>query len=272
MTSRLLGCRFIATGHTPAIFIAYFAWKRQWKLAIMGAMAAVCFALAPVLWQGPTDYERHVRLWLTHLRFGAGQADPTVGVLGPETLQNLSLRPAIARWLMHLPPGHPSRLEQAGYVEFLDLPPVVAGRIAKMMLFAILAGVAWSTRKRIARRDDLAILWESAAIGVLALLLSPITWYQHCVALLPAFYLFSRTVAAGGHAAHWMYAIVAAFTVATIVLSRGLIGRDATTLLASYHVTTWAIVGVLLLALGGRSNAARGTTHAAAAVPLRRAA
>ena len=240
---------------TPAIFIAYFAWKRQWKLAIVGTTAAALFALAPAVWQGPNDYQRHVRLWLTHLSLGAGQTDPTIGVLGPETLQNLSLRPAVARWLMHLPAGHPSRLDQAGYVDFLNLSPLTAGRVAKGVLLALLAIVAWAVRKPVRDRADLAILWECAAVSALALLLSPITWYQHCVVLLPTFYLVSRTAASGRQLPNWIYAVVAAFVVIVMVLNRGLIGRDATMLLASYHLTTWAIASALCLALGGRSMA-----------------
>lgn len=256
---------------TPAIFIVYFAWKRQWKLATTGVAAAALFAVAPAVWQGPKDYERHVRLWLTHLSLGAGQADPTVGVLGPETLQNLSLKPAVAKWLMHLPVGHPSRLEQTGYIEFLNLSPTTAGRITKGVLLALLSCVAWTVRRPVRDRCDLAILWECAAVGVLALLLSPITWYQHCVALLPTFYLFTRTAAAGRPMGKGTYALVAAFVVIVVVLSRGLIGRDATILLASYHLTTWAICGVLLTALGGRLIATE-KPASTMSLPVRRAA
>jgi hypothetical protein len=195
-----------------------------------------------------------MQIWLTHLSLGAGQADPTVGVLGPETLQNLSLRPAVARFFMHLPAGHPGRLDQPGYVEFLDFSPLAAGRIAKFVLAALLASVTWALRKPVVRRDDLSLVWECAAVGALALLLSPITWYQHCVALLPVFYLFTRTAAARGRPPGWMLAVLGFFLVVVIVLSRGLIGREATLLLASYHLTTWAIAGALALAVGGAAQ------------------
>jgi hypothetical protein len=239
---------------TPAIFIAWFAWKRQWRLAATSVVAAAAFFLAPAIWQGPADYERHIRIWLTQVSLGAGQTDPTVGVLGPETLQNLSLRPAIARFFMHLPVAHPSRLDHPAYVEFLDLSPAAAGRITKFGLAALLACAAWAFRKPVLRRDDLSLVWECAAVGTLALLLSPITWYQHCVALLPVFYLFTRTAAARGRPANWMLAAAVFFIIVVVVLSRGLIGREATLLLASYHLTTWAILSALLLALGGAAT------------------
>lgn len=262
---------------TPAIFIAYFAWKRQWKFVAASLVAAAAFFIAPIVWQGSSDYEFHVRLWLNNLRLGADQANPTVGVLGPETLQNLSLRPAIARWLMHLPAGHPSRLDHPAYLEFLNLSPVIADRITKLALVALLASIGWTFRQRIVRRDDLTVVWECAAIGTLALLLSPITWYQHCVALLPVFYLFTRTAVARGRPANWMLAVAATFLLIVLILSRGVLGRDAALLLASYHLTTWAICGALLLAIGGRyyergreceGERGRGTATSSPTLPL----
>lgn len=237
---------------TPGLFIAYFAWKRQWKLAICSSLATAVFGLAPAIWQGACDYQLHLRIWVANLRHGLEQPDPTAGVLGPDTLQNLSLRPAIVRWLMHLPPGHPGRLDETAYIEPLDLSPLVAGGTAKAVMAGLLLGLAWLFRKPIAERDGVAVAWECAAVGALALLLSPITWYQHCVALLPVFYLFARTIAAGQRPARWMLAVAAGFIVIVVVLNRGVLGRDATMLLASYHLTTLALFGALALAAGGR--------------------
>ena len=246
----------IALKCTPGLLLAYFAWKRQWKLAASAATAALACALAPTLWQGPADYAQHAQIWLTHLRLGAGQADPSQGVLGPETLQNLSLRPAIARGLMRLPAGHVARLDHPWYLDFLDLSPAVAGWIAKLMLVGLLAAVAWIVRGPVLRRDDPIVLWECAAVGVLALLLSPITWYQHCVALVPPFYLLARSAAARGRMSGGVAAVAAMFVIVHVVLSRGLIGRDLTLLMASYHLTTWTLVAALLATLGGRAGSA----------------
>ncbi|HVX11462.1 MAG TPA: glycosyltransferase 87 family protein [Pirellulales bacterium] len=245
---------------TPGLFIAYFAWKRQWRVAASAIVSAVVFTLSPALWQGPTDYQRHMQIWLANLRFGLDQPDPSFGVLGPETLQNLSLRPAVARFLMHLPAGHPGRIDQPAHVDLLNLSPTTAGRATKGIVFALLAVVAWTFRKPAVRRDDLVVVWECAGVGALSLLLSPITWYQHCVALLPVFYLFLRSIAAGLRPARWMVAVLAAFLLIVVALNRGLIGRDATMLMASYHLTTWAILGALGLAMGGRAAMAKGAS------------
>lgn len=252
------GCLGLAVAMkcTPALLVAYFAWKRQWRLTFAATATAVALTLAPVLWQGPADYARHVEIWFTNLRLGTAQRDPSTGVLGPETLQNLSLRPAVARWLMCLPAGHPSRLDHPLYVDFLSLSPAAADGCVKLSLFGLLSAVAWMVRGPARRREDDALLWQCAAVGVLALLLSPITWYQHCVALVPPFYLVARTWAVRGRPAAWMLSMLTAFAIVHLVLSRGLIGRDATLLLASFHLTTWTLCGVLAITLGGRARAA----------------
>ena len=93
----------------------------------MALASAGAFTLAPALWQGPRDYAWQFGIWSTNLRVAAAQPDPSIGILGPEELKNLSLKPAVARYLMRLPPGHPSRLQHPWYVEFLDLSPAAAG-------------------------------------------------------------------------------------------------------------------------------------------------
>lgn len=241
---------------TPALFIAYFAWKRQWKMAVSSCVAAVLFTLAPALWQGPADYEQHLRIWLANIRSSAALADPSRGVLGEEELKNLSLRPAAARFLMRLPDGHISRVDHPAYLEFLDLSPAMADRIAKLILLALLAAAAWTLRGRIHDRDNPAVLWECAAVSILILLLSPITWSQHCVGLLPAFYLISRSAFAQGRPRGWVNAILASYAVVNLLLNRGLIGRDWTMLLASYHLPTISFLGVLAVVVARRHQEA----------------
>jgi alpha-1,2-mannosyltransferase len=230
---------------TPGLFVLYFAWKRQWKLASVALAAAAGFTLAPALWQGPRDYAWHASLWWNNLRVAAAQADPSLGILGPEELKNLSLKPAVARYLMRLPPGHPSRLEHPWAVDFFDLSPAAAGWGVKLVWLALFAGAMWSVRGPIVRRDDLAVVWQCAAIWALALVLSPITWYQHAVALVPALYLMTRTAAARGALPRSTIVVLAVFVLVNLVLARGLIGRDLALLLASYHLTTFSFLALL---------------------------
>ena len=161
----------VALKCTPALFIAYFAWKRQWKITGFAVLSAVIFTLVPAVWQ-TSSYPIHMRTWIETVVRGLTQPDPSVGVLGPEQLQNKSLRPALARYLMHLPSGHPGRFEGAGYVDLLALHPTTASFIIKAILVAGLLTIGWLFRSRISR-DSPAVLWECAAVSVLMILVFP---------------------------------------------------------------------------------------------------
>lgn len=264
------GCLGLATAMkcTPALFIAYFAWKRQWRMAISSSVAAGLFTLAPALWQGPEAYGQHLQFWLANVRTSAGQNDPSRGVLGEEELKNLSLRPAAARFLMRLPTNHISRVDHPAYLEFLDLSPATADRIVKLLLLALAAAAAWAYRRPVADRDDLTILWECAGVSTLILLLSPITWSQHCVALLPAFYLISRSAFVRGKPSGWMNSVLIAYAVVNLLLNRGLIGRDLTMLLGSYHLPTLSFLGVLAVVIAcGRRESQRTKSSNVALAP-----
>ncbi len=240
----------IALKCTPAIFAAYFLWKRQWRMFAITSLAAAAFTLAPILVQGPESYWKHMAAWTGHAWQGFGSADPSVGVLGPEPLQNMALRPALARYLMHLPPEHPGRADHPFYVDLLGLRPAVAGWVIKGILAALLASFLYWSRRAVGNRNDPQLLWEFAALAILMLLFSPITWGQHCVALLPACYFVAAFALMRGGLPRWMLGVLGFFILFVPILSRDLLGRDLALLLASYHVATIAMVGLLVVVAG----------------------
>ena len=240
----------IALKCTPAIFVAYFLWKRQWRMVATTCVAAALFTLAPILWQRPASYSSHMTTWSAKVWKGFGGANPSAGVLGPEQLQNMSLRPALARYLVHLPAGHPGRASHPLYFDALNLSPTAAGWVIRIALVTLLATVMWWTRRPIVNRNDPRLLWELAAVSILMLLFSPITWGQHCVALMPACYFISALLIARGGLSRWMSVLLAAYVLFVLLLSRDLVGRDLSLLLGSYHIETFAILGLLAVVLG----------------------
>lgn len=240
----------VALKCTPAIFVGYFLWKRQWKMFASSGVAALLFTLAPIFWQGPTAYQQHMQTWIGNVGQGFGNANPATGVLGPEPLQNMALRPTLARYLTHLPEGHPGRAGHPLYFDALHFSPVAAGWIIKAILFGLLVGYLWWSRRALVSRRDPRILWELAALSILMLLFSPITWGQHCVALLPACYFISALFLTRRKFPNWMLTLLALYVLFIPVLSRDLVGRDLAFLLASYHVETFAIIGLLAVLLG----------------------
>ncbi len=242
---------------TPALFLVYFAWKRQWRMAAYSSAAAFLFSVSPLLWIGPTEFVRTFGHWAGNAWAGVGHADPSHGVLGPEPLQNLSLRPALARFLMHLPPGHKGRFDHPLSIDFLNLSPATAGAMIKFALAGLLIGVAWAFRRPVRDRNSPAVVWECAAVSLLILLYSPITWGQHCVGVLPALFLLCRFHYAVRAHSRWVMGALIAYAALIVLLNRGVIGKDLTYLLNNYHVTTWCLPGLLAAVIACRQSSER---------------
>ena len=235
---------------TPALFIFYFGWKRQWKMALLSLLFAGLLTVAPVFLQGPATYGLHMHTWLNKVWTGLTSKDPSVGTLGPEPLQNMALRPTLGRYLMNLPANHPGRAQHSAYMDFLDLEAHRAGRIANVSLGAIVLVVLWWWRKPVLRRDDPELLWQLAGVSLLILLYSPLTWGQHCVGVLPACYLISALAIVRGGMPRWMWGVIGSWILFTLVLNREIVGKSMHWLLQSYHVETFCIVGLLAVVFG----------------------
>jgi hypothetical protein len=244
----------IALKLTPALFLAWFAWKRQWRMVGVTLAITAGLMLSPTLVMGWGDFARMHRVWYEAATAGLSNADPSRGVLGEEPLQNMALRPALARLLITLPPGHSARVDHPWDVELLDLPPRAADRVIKAVLLALLAAVFWRFRAAVRRRDDPALLWECAAVSVLILLYSPLTWGQHCVGVLPAMYLLVRSWKAGQPPSSLTRAALAVYCLVVLVLNREVVGRVGVYLIDSYHLPTWCLVGVLAATLLGHGR------------------
>jgi alpha-1,2-mannosyltransferase len=244
----------IALKLTAAIFVLYFLAKRQWNMVTATLMwSALFFFVMPLPWLEPFQMIQHVTVWKNNLVRGAQEPDPSRGVLGEEPIANKSLRPALARYLMHLPPGHLGRHPHPGYVDIGDLSPKNAGLVIKGILLAGLLGLAWLLRKPLASGDPMTLISEAAIISVAMLLYSPITWGQHCVAALPALYFLIRGVASGVLRPRGTAIWLACVLLPIFLSNRGVVGKELSLLLESYHVTTFALV-VLLIAVANHGR------------------
>lgn len=230
------------------LFLPFFLWKRQWKLAGLSVAAALLWTLLPMLWMGPADWWRHEVEW-TRTALESVIGTPTPGVQASEQrVQNQSLRLAATRYLVTYPIGHPLHVPHPGYLSFLDLDIQAGRRVATGVAVALVCVCAWGMRRRYGGPDDPAWLLECSGVLVLALLLSPVTWIQHLVFVVPALYLIaaegcSRSLGIPATAAMWAYAVPA------LLLNREVVGRDLSLLLLSYHVHTLALLLVLAVIL-----------------------
>jgi hypothetical protein len=237
----------IAVKCTPAIFLGYFVWKRQWRMAIYTAAAALFFTAAPVVRQGPASWTSHMRSWIGTAIDGISGS----GFVAGEDFRdkNMALRPVLMRYLVHQPdfgrPGDPPPLD------FLDFSPAVAHWIANSVLFILVGIFLWWSFGTARARDEPRLLWELAALGVLMVLCSPITWGQHCVALLPACYLIAALLVVRGRLPGWAMVLLSLYIFFCALLGRDLIGRNLALLLVGYHVTTFCILGLFAILLAG---------------------
>jgi alpha-1,2-mannosyltransferase len=249
---------------TPLLFVAWFILKRQWKIAAAACAAFAIFTLSPVLVSGPDQYARMMKTWIAGVVQGVSDPDPSRGPLGEEKVENLSLRPALARYLMNLPyghmgrpetsdnPRHPSNPPSPYYFQFLDLPVFWAGMVARLLMAALFIWMVWLMRHRPVSRNSVEILWECAAVSILILLFSPITWVQHAVGVLPALYLICRAAFAGFKLSRLQIAAMGVFTIFCVLMSRLFFGRDFIKIANAYRVKTLGFILLLSVVMACR--------------------
>lgn len=240
----------IAIKCTPAIFLGYFLWKRQWRMAICTAAAALFFTAAPMAWQGPHSWTMHMKDWINTAIHGVAGS-------GFETHEdfrdkNMALRPVLMRYLVRMAPANDHLALDPPPLDFLNLSPRLATWIVSSVLLGLLATFMWWSRGRVVERDDSRLLWELAAAGVLMVLFSPITWEQHCVALLPACYLVAALLITRDRLPRWVIIVMSFYVFFCALLGRDLIGRNLWLRLGNYHITTFCILGLFIILLAGQ--------------------
>jgi alpha-1,2-mannosyltransferase len=235
----------IALKMTPGLLLPFFVWKRKWRLAGLTAGATAAWIVVPALWMGPTRWWDHQRQW-NRMAFNVVSDRPDSIRDGNDIrVQNQSLRPAVERFLVTYPIGHGLKVDHAADVPLLDLHPRTASRLGILAVLCLTGIVAVWSRRPDSGRDDPAWPVEVAAVLLLVPLLSPVTWIQHIVFAIPAVYLL-----VAGHRSFRplglpVLATIGLYCLLANVLNRGLIGRDASLVLYSYHVHTFAMLLLL---------------------------
>src|SRR5437588_2421764 len=241
----------IALKMTAGLFVPYFLWKRQWKIASTAIFFALIFTIMPVVVRGPTRFATDLSEWFAVLRLG-NTGNPSIGVLGPEPISNFALRPALARLITN----GPVATSEPVTTNLLSLPPKVASAVIYFIKLSLLLAFACMIGRSVGDRRTLAVVYECAGVSLLMLLLSPITWGHHCVGTLPALYLICATAFYYGGLPRWML-IPAGYVLLTLIFNRAIVGRHLSFVMTGYSIVTWEILALLVLTLGCRSLAVR---------------
>lgn len=137
---------------TPALFLVYYLVTRQWRAAVTGTATLIgCWLLAAVLL--PSD----TRTWLER-RIAFGTNDQINGF--GSSMYNQSLRGMVD--------GLPSGAATGAWIA-LAVPVLLVG--------------LWTVRRAHAAGD---LLTAAAVVGLVSVLVSPISWHHHAVWVVPA--------------------------------------------------------------------------------------
>lgn len=178
----------IALKVTPGLFLAFFIWKRQWRLAAYTAVATACWIILPIVWMGPASWWSHQQTW-TQVAVGSALGYKTpFAHINEDNIRNSGIQPALMRYLVTLSPDHPLRQNDPGYVAILDLPPTLARILVISAILVLLIGFCWYTRRPYGGPGDPEWPRECSGLLILMLFLSPLTWIQHLPWLVPALY------------------------------------------------------------------------------------
>lgn len=214
------------------LMLPFLLWKRQWKLAAMAVAAAGLWTALPMAWMGPASWWSHQEEW-TRNALQSIQGNPAPGVRESEQrVQNQNLTRALTR-----------------YLSVGELEPHVAPWVVTAAILAFVMGCGWLMRLRYRGADDPVWLLECSAVLILALLLSPVTWIQHLVLIIPALYLVMsqhhaiRPLGSLTLVGMWVYVVLA------LVLNRDTVGKELSLVLLSYHIHTLALLLVLAIVL-----------------------
>lgn len=177
----------------------------------------------------------------------------------PFEWMNQALRFAVARWCGTVPDEFAARVAW-GVMPGLGLSAEVVARLVPAasvgLLLAVLVGAYCARRARAGR------VWIVAATLVLTLLLSPISWKGHHVALLPAVLLLLHHAATSRARGAWF--LLGGWFLCCALPGGDLVGDDADEWANSlYVVTAWDVV-LLGAALGHAVAARRGAGEDAA--------
>ena len=234
----------IALKVTPALFLPFFLWKRRWKLAGYTAIATMCWILLPILYMGPSWWWSQQRDW-TQVAVGSvlGHESPATQS-NEQQVRNQSLKQTLLRYLVTIPEDHPLRQKDPGYAPVLNLPPAAAKTVVLTVMASLLAFFGWTTRRPYEAQGNPLWLRDSSALLIIALLLSPVTWVQHLVWLVPALYLIAMDSRSKEGLSLPVKLAMALYVLLAVVLNYELLGRKNFSFFLTIHPFA---IGMLLL-------------------------
>ncbi len=190
---------------TPALFVLYWAYQRNWRLLLGCLIGGVLLAVVlPAGLLGPDSYAELTQTWLDNLIFqGLGGAWYPIHV-------NQSLPAVIGRYLLAgraggdlnwNPDDYPYEavptVSRHAWIALCSLPEPIVRRIIQAVQAGVVLLMAWGIGWRKRPRDDGRRGLHYAMVLAAMLLLNQRTWDHHAAILFPAFLAVWYAVAFG---------------------------------------------------------------------------
>jgi alpha-1,2-mannosyltransferase len=225
---------------TPVVFLAYFLWKRRWRVAVSGlASVAICLLVLPALFFGWHQNLRWLGDWAQvmivpyaargHIVYSSTQS------VGSFAVRLLSAAPAFE--------VHRDGVFEYGYMNLMTLSSDAVRLVVRVLMLAVVAaGLVWMRRPLSTLRSPRYVL-EIGVVAAFMLWFSERTWVHHYVSFVltlsaAGMLLSDPSVPAPRRAL--VKGILTLFAVATLFTSEA--GR-----LLGLHGVEWAkAVGVFL--------------------------
>jgi alpha-1,2-mannosyltransferase len=163
---------------TPVVFIAYFLWKRRWRVALSGMVGLVAWSvLVPALFFGWGQTIEWLRQWMNIMIFpyavGGKVVYTTTQSVGSFALRLLGAQPAFEI--------HRNDVFEYGYMNLASLSPDTIHLVVRMVMAAVaIAGLVWTWRPLPTLRSQRYVL-EIGAVAAFMLWFSERTWVHHYI-------------------------------------------------------------------------------------------
>jgi alpha-1,2-mannosyltransferase len=165
---------------TPVAFIAYFIWRRRWRLVGAAVLTiAVCWLIVPAVVFGWAQNLRWFQQW-AHIMIVPYVARGDVVYSTSQSVAGVALR-LFSHALAF--DSHHGGVTVSHFVNVATLDTVTIQRGLRVLLIATVGGGMWWMRKPLARLDTRRYVEEIAAVAAFMLWFSERTWVHHYVSL-----------------------------------------------------------------------------------------
>ena len=234
---------------TPAIFLPYLIWKRQWRPQAAWPRRAYSFACCRHSFLVGRRTSRCIRSGLLSSRTLWRLKILRKTALKCRCCATSRCRSPWRRMVQDYPEGHPLYLKAAAAVRLANLDVAETKQFVRVVLVVLALALAWRFRRRVDFVDGtLALANEWAAVCILVAMLSPMCWLQHMVLVVPAALLFAHAAAAG-ELRRWQWCVGTFAAALALLIHRDLIGVAMCDLFSCYQPHTMAAMLLLGLVL-----------------------